>query len=224
MSNPIFSLFASSPFLPMQEHMKKVLECVQTLEGFMLAVFDEDWEQAGEHQETINNLEEIADDLKREIRLKLPDSLFMPVSRTDLIDLIGRQDRIANKAKDIANIMLGRNMVIPPPMHNVFIEFLQSSMNVCIKANQVIQELDELLETGFRGFEVKKVEALIFELDDLEEIADSHERDVRQQLFSLESDIDPVHVMFLYKVIDWIGEVANRAQAVGHRLHLMLAR
>ena len=46
MSNPIFSLFASSPFLPMQEHMKKVLECVQTLEGFMLAVFDEDWEQA----------------------------------------------------------------------------------------------------------------------------------------------------------------------------------
>lgn len=224
MSNPIFSLFASSPFLPMQEHMKKVLECVQTLEGFMLAVFDEDWEQAGEHQETINNLEEIADDLKREIRSKLPDSLFMPVSSTDLIDLIGRQDRIANKAKDIANIMLGRNMVIPPPMHNVFIEFLQSSMNVCIKANQVIQELDELLETGFRGFEVKKVEALIFELDDLEDIADSHERDVRQQLFSLESDIDPVHVMFLYKVIDWIGEVANRAQAVGHRLHLMLAR
>ncbi len=224
MSNPIFSLFASSPFLPMQEHMKKVLECVQTLEGFMLAVFDEDWEQAEEHQETINNLEEIADDLKREIRLKLPDSLFMPVSRTDLIDLIGRQDRIANKAKDIANIMLGRNMVIPPTLHTAFIEFLQSSMNVCIKANQVIQELDELLETGFRGFEVKKVEALIFELDDLEDIADSHERDVRQQLFSLESDIDPVHVMFLYKVIDWIGEVANRAQAVGHRLHLMLAR
>ena len=224
MSNPIFSLFASSPFLPMQEHMKKVLECVQTLEGFMLAVFDEDWEQAEEHQETINNLEEIADDLKREIRLKLPDNLFMPVSRTDLIDLIGRQDRIANKAKDIANIMLGRNMVIPPTLHTAFIEFLQSSMNVCIKANQVIQELDELLETGFRGFEVKKVEALIFELDDLEDIADSHERDVHQQLFLQESDIDPVHVMFLYKVIDWIGEVANRAQAVGHRLHLMLAR
>jgi len=224
MSNPIFSLFASSPFLPMQEHMKKVLECVQTLEGFLLAVFDENWEQAREHQKTINNLEEIADDLKREIRLKLPDSLFMPVSRTDLIDLIGRQDRIANKAKDIANIMLGRNMVIPPAMHTAFMEFLQSSMNVCIKANQVIQELDELLETGFRGFEVKKVEALIFELDELEDIADSHERDVRQQLFSLESDIDPVHVMFLYKVIDWIGEVANRAQAVGHRLHLMLAR
>ncbi len=224
MSNPIFSLFASSPFLPMQEHMKKVLECVQTLENFMLAVFAEDWEEARQHQETINNLEEIADDLKREIRLKLPDGLFMPVSRTDLIDLIGLQDRIANKSKDIANIMLGRQMIVPQPMHTAFSEFLESSMKVCGKANQVIQELDELLETGFRGFEVKKVEALIFELDDLEDITDSHERDVRQQLFSLEGDIDAVQVMFLYKVIDWIGEVANRAQAVGHRLHLMLAR
>jgi len=224
MSNPIFSLFASSPFLPMQEHMKKVLECVQTLENFILAVFAEDWEEARQHQETINNLEEIADDLKREIRLKLPDGLFMPVSRTDLIDLIGLQDRIANKSKDIANIMLGRQMIVPKPMHSAFCEFLESSMKVCSKANQVIQELDELLETGFRGFEVKKVEALIFELDDLEDITDSHERDVRQQLFSLEGDIDAVQVMFLYKVIDWIGEVANRAQAVGHRLHLMLAR
>ncbi len=224
MSNPIFSLFASSPFLPMQEHMKKVLECVQTLENFMLAVFAEDWEQARQHQETINNLEEIADDLKREIRLKLPDGLFMPVSRTDLIDLIGLQDRIANKSKDIANIMLGRQMIVPESMHSAFSEFLESSMKVCGKANQVIQELDELLETGFRGFEVKKVEALIFELDDLEDITDSHERDVRQQLFSLEGDIDAVQVMFLYKVIDWIGEVANRAQAVAHRLHLMLAR
>jgi len=52
---------------------------------------------------------------------------------------------------------------------------------------------------------------LIFELDDLEDQADSHERQVRLQLFSLEDDIDPIKVIFLYKIIYWIGEVANRA-------------
>ena len=224
MTNSILSLFASSPFLPLQDHMCKVLECTEGLEGFLQAVFEEDWAKAKKHQKKINNLEEEADELKREIRLKLPEGLFMPVSRTDLIDLIGRQDRIANKAKDIAGLMLGRKMVIPQPMHQTFIEFLQSSLSVCVKANQIIQELDELLETGFRGYEVKKVESLIFELDDLEDQADSHERQVRLQLFSLEDDIDPIKVIFLYKIIDWIGEVANRAQTVGHRLHLMLAR
>ena len=224
MPNPILSLFANSPFLPLQHHMSKVLECVQSLKGFLKSVCEEDWGKAKKYQENINNLEEDADKLKREIRLILPNGLFMPVSRTDFIDLLGRQDRIANKAKDIAGLMLGRKMLIPQPMHQTFIEFLGSSINVCVKANQIIQELDELLETGFRGHEVKKVESLIFELDDLEDLADTHERDVRLQLFSLENDIDPVQVMFLYMIIDWIGEVSNRAQAVGHRLHLMLAR
>ncbi len=224
MPNPIFSLFASSPFLPLQEHMGKVLTCTKTLEYFFQAVFAEDWEKAAEHQNTINELEESADELKREIRKKLPDGLFMPVSRTDLNDLLIRQDRIANKAKDIAGIILGRHMIIPASMHQDFKGFLESTLNTCSKANQIIQEFDELLETGFRGHEVKQVEAMIFELDDLEDIADDQERAVRLKLFSIESSIDPVEVMFLYKIIDWIGEVANRAQTVGNRLHLMLAR
>lgn len=224
MSNPIFSLFASSPFLPLQEHMVKVLDCTQNLEGFFQAVFTEDWEQAAHHQKTINELEEAADELKREIRKKLPDGLFMPVSRTDLNDLLIRQDRIANKVKDIAGIILGRHLIIPASMHQDFRDFLASALNTCSKANQIIQEFDELLETGFRGHEVKQVESMIFELDDLEDIADDQERAVRLKLFSIESSINPVEVMFLYKIIDWIGEVANRAQTVGNRLHLMLAR
>lgn len=224
MSSPIFSLLASSPFLPLQQHMSKVLECTLALEDFFQAVIDEDWVAAKKAQKRVSKLEENADNLKREIRLKLPKGLFMPVPRTDLIDLLGRQDRIANKAKDIAGLMIGRKMTFPSSMNTSLMEFLDSTLEVCRKANQIIQELDELLETGFRGYEVEKVESLIFELDDLEDLSDSHERDIRLQLYGLEADIDPVQVMFLYKIIDWLGEVANRAQSVGHRLHLMLAR
>jgi uncharacterized protein len=224
MSNPIFSMFANSPFQPLQEHMGKVQECTITLEAFFQAVDENDWDKAKTVQLEINRLEEEADVLKREIRLKLPDGLFMPVPRTDLVDLLGKQDRIANKAKDIAGLMIGRKMCIPVPLQQATLEFVHCSILVTKKAYQIIQELDELVETGFRGHEVKKVEALIFELDDIEDEADTHERDVRTELFKLEADMNAVEVMFLYKIIDWIGEVANRAQAVGHRLHLMLAR
>jgi uncharacterized protein Yka (UPF0111/DUF47 family) len=34
----------------------------------------------------------------------------------------------------------------------------------------------------------------------------------------------PIDVIFLYKVIDTVGELANYAQRVGSRLELMLAR
>jgi predicted phosphate transport protein (TIGR00153 family) len=224
MANPIFSLFASSPFHPLQEHMGKVLSCTAGLEKFFVSIFDNDWEKATLAQQEINQLEEEADDLKRDIRQKLPEGLFMPVPRTDLVDLIGRQDRIANKVKDVAGLMIGRKMDFPASMQDSMVKYVQCTIGVCEKANQVIQELDELLETGFRGQEVRKVETLIFELDDMEDEADKLEQEVRLELYELEDGINPVKVMFLYKIIDWIGEIANRAQSVGHRLHLMLAR
>lgn len=224
MANPIFSLFASSPFHPLQEHMGKVLACTAALETFFVAIFDNDWDKAALAHKEIHQLEEEADDLKREIRQKLPEGLFMPVPRTDLVDLIGRQDRIANKVKDIAGLMIGRKMNFPASMQEIMVRYVHCTIGVCEKANQVIQELDELLETGFRGQEVRIVETLIFELDDMEDEADKLEREVRLELYELEDGINPVNVMFLYKIIDWIGEVANRAQSVGHRLHLMLAR
>ena len=37
-------------------------------------------------------------------------------------------------------------------------------------------------------------------------------------------ELPPVDVIFLYKIIDWIGDLANRAQTVGGRLQILIAR
>jgi predicted phosphate transport protein (TIGR00153 family) len=84
--------------------------------------------------------------------------------------------------------------------------------------------MDELLVTGFRGREVKVVEKLIEELDRLESSNDKVQIKVRTKLFSLEKNMPPVDVMFLYKIIDRIGELADIAQKVGSRLQLLIAR
>ena len=47
---------------------------------------------------------------------------------------------------------------------------------------------------------------------------------LRNQLFNLERELPAVNIMFLYKVIDNTGTIADRAQRVGSRLQLMLAR
>ena len=46
----------------------------------------------------------------------------------------------------------------------------------------------------------------------------------RKILFRLEKDLPPVDVIFLYKIIDWIGDLADRASRVGGYLQLLLAR
>ena len=85
-------------------------------------------------------------------------------------------------------------------------------------------ELDELLETGFAGREAVLVETLIEELGVIEQDTDRLQIEVRRNLFKLEKDLPPVDVMFLYQIIDWIGDVADRAQRVGNRLEQLLAR
>ena len=80
------------------------------------------------------------------------------------------------------------------------------------------------MEAGFSGREIKIVEKLIEELDALEKKSDGLEITIRASLFKLEAELPPVDVMFLYKVIDWIGDLADRSQTVGSRLQLLLAR
>lgn len=80
---------------------------------FFNHVFKGEWAEADAIRIEIRNLEREADELKREVRLQLPRGLFMPVERTDLLELITHQDKIANKAKDIAGRVIGREMVIP---------------------------------------------------------------------------------------------------------------
>ena len=42
-------------------------------------------------------------------------------------------------------------------------------------------------------------------------------------LLEIESELEPVNVMFLYKVIGLIGEIADMAERVGRRLELLLS-
>jgi len=220
----LLRIFSSSPVKPMQHHMDKVVACVSKLQPFFEAVVKGDWDQAGELQRAIGGLENEADDIKRDIRLHLPKGIFMPVSRIDLLEMLRIQDMVANKAKDIAGLMLGRKMEVPKEISDEMIEFVKRSIEATKQAHTAINELDELFETGFRGAEVELVELMIKRLDAIEKQNDEQQIKLRESLFSLEETLNPVKVVFLYKVIDWIGEIADLAQRVGSRLEYLLAR
>lgn len=182
------------------------------------------WSEVERIQGKIVELEAKADEHKRNIRMRLPRGFFLPVARADLLDLLTRQDKIANKAKDIAGLMLGRKMSFPADMQESIVSYAHSSIAACRLAHDVVRELDELLATGFRGVEANRVESMIRALDESERNNDQAQVKVRAELYSLEKELSPVDVMFLYRVIDWIGDLADHAQRVGHRLEMMLAK
>lgn len=222
--NYMYRLFGHSPVKPLQTHMEKVVVCVQELIPFFEAIHKGDHTEAKVLQKNISKLEKDADKLKKDLRMHLPTGLMMPVSRTDLLEVLRLQDQVANKAKDIAGIMIGRKMTFPDDMGPLFMEYLKRCVDAADQALVTVNELDELVETGFRGAEVELVKSMLKKLDKIESETDKIQIKTRAILFKIEKDLPPVDVMFLYKIIEWIGDLADLSQRVGSRLQMMLAR
>ena len=89
---------------------------------------------------------------------------------------------------------------------------------------EVFVELDELVETGFGPKVVEVVEKMLGELDAIEHDTDQILMSLYHGLKDIENSLNPVDVMFLYRLFDLTGKIGDRAQRVGSRLMLMLAK
>lgn len=225
MNEPYFSkMFGRSPIARIMEHMKVCHDCAGLLKPYFEALIDGDWSRAEACAREIQELERQADELKREIRLNLPRTLFLPVSREDLLKLLQSQDKIANVARDIAGVTLGRKMQFPANLHHSLNKFLDASLLAVSAASESVVEFEEVMHAGFAREYSELLENIIERLDAAEHASDDIQIEIRRALFAQESELNPVDVMFTYRVFDLIGNVADNAQAVGDRLMTLIAR
>jgi len=222
--NYLSGIFGSSPVRPLQKHMEQIVICVRELVPYIDAVLAGDNKARDAHHKKIVKKEHKADRLKKDLRLHLPSSLFMPIDRRDVLEVLTMQDRVAGAVRDVAGIIVGRNIQIPEQMADTFRELVVTCVKSVEEANDAICELDELIETGFGDNERERVGMLLTKLDATEQLTDEQSIELSHKLFEIEDDLKPVNVMFLYRVIDKTSAIADRAQRVGSRLQLMLAR
>ena len=223
MANMLANIFGSSPVQPLEQHIDIAYRCAKQLQPFFAASISGNWNKARKARDKIEKLEHDADNLKKAIRLSLPKSLFMPVPREDLLELLLVQDKIANRTKDVSGIVIGRRMQIPAEIAEQFLDFVDRNVDAAKQARKSVRELDELFAVGFRGAEVKLVTGLIEELDSIETDTDDKQAALRAALFKIEKSLDPIDAIFMYKVIELIGEIADMAERVGRRLELLLS-
>jgi predicted phosphate transport protein (TIGR00153 family) len=223
MANVLANIFGSSPVKPLEKHINIVYRCAKQLHGFFIASIDGDWNKAMTFRDEIARLENSADDVKKQIRLSLPKSLFMPVPREDLLELLLVQDKIANRTKDVSGLVIGRKLQIPPQIADQFLEFVDRNIDAAKQARKSVRELDELFTAGFRGAEVDLVSGLIEELDQIETDTDDKQAALRGVLFEIEKSLNPIDAIFMYQVIELTGEIADMAERVGRRLELLLS-
>jgi len=222
--SPLANLFGKSPFKALQKHMRVTLDCAQEVPLLFQSLSAGDREEVVAIKQRIFTKENEADKIKNELRTHLPKSLFMPVDRRDLLEVLQMQDTIADKAQDIAGLLVERPMELPEYFKEPMLAFVNRCIEACQQAADIIEELDELVETGFRGREMDKVEAMVDSLNQIEDETDDMEHELTSILFKHEDEMNPISVMMWYQIIEWIGDLADFAEKVGDRLRLLIAR
>ena len=217
-------LFGRSPFGALQEHMHIVKECVNLIIPFFEAEISGDKEKAKSIAHQIFELEDKADDVKNTLRDNLPRSLFMPVNRHDLLEMLHIQDQIADTAQDISTILTLRHLTIPDHIVADLREYVDSSIKVCYMAVEISERFDKLLDSSFLGTEAQRVLGMITELNKLERENDQAGLNLARKIVGIEKNLTPVEVFLWFKLSDLIGDLADYAQKMANLMRLTIAK
>ena len=220
----ILGIFAKSPFVSLQKHMDIGKQAAIALQNFLTSAGVSDWSKAKQYRQEIIDLEHAADDIKNQIRTHLPKSLFMSVSREDLLDLVYTMDGIPNTAKDISGIMIGRQMEITNQIAEQFSAFVEAAIKAAKQASAAIEKVDEVRRGGFSSSDADLLQDLVAELELLEHENDDLEAALRNDFFEIEKDFPAVDVMFLYDIFNRIGSLADISQTAGHILIRLVSK
>lgn len=216
----VIGMVEQSPVDLLVDHMGQVQKCVGLLGYFIETVLKEDWTAAGQLFEEVKQLEHDADHQKAAARKLLRKDLFLPMAKSELLSLLILQDGLANQTRDICGIVYGRRMTVPEEISKDFKAFSEAVIKTCEQARMALDELNTIFEAVFSRQAVEVMEAKLSELEVFETQTDHMQIEIRAKLFQVEERLNPVHAMFLYKIINRLGKLADQAEIVGQ--HLLL--
>lgn len=223
-TSPLLKLFGQSPFKPLQEHMRVAVRCAFETPGLFEALFEGDNAKIKEVRDRIFALENEADDIKNELHTHLPKTMFLPVDRRDILDILDMQDLIADTAQDIAGMLMVRQPTAVEAIREPLMALTKRCLEACQQMAEIMEELDVLLETGFKGRESEIVMNMIDKLNGIETDTDAKAIIVLDEMFAHEDEFDPVSIIIWHRLINWVGDFANHSERVGNRLRLLIAR
>lgn len=222
MLGTILNLFGRSPFAPLQSHMDKVASCVHLIRKLFEAIERLDYDEANAIAEQISDLEHQADLMKNGVRTHLPKSLFLPIDRAHLLEILSLQDRIADKAQDIAVLVTVKPVALLSGFKEEFKEFLDKNISAFDAAFLIIKEMNELLESSFGGIEAEKVRAMIEEVCFKEHEVDVIQRKLLKKLFAAESEMSYTTFYVWQKTFESVANISNLSENLALRVRMTL--
>ena len=218
----IARLFGKSPFAPLQTHMKKVAHCVEKLSQMFAGLAKKDVEKIAKAAHEISRLEHEADLAKNDIRNHLPRSIFLPIDRSQFLDILSIQDDISDKAEDIATLLTLSPLEECNGSLSQMQNFFRKNEEVFIHAKRIIEEIDELLESSFGGIEAEKVKTMVEETAYLEHEASKMQHVLKKELFIKAHSLSNPGFYLWMSLIEEVAKISHLSESLANRIRMVL--
>lgn len=222
MLGTILNLFGRSPFAPLQSHMEKVSGCVHLLVDLFAALDRLDYPAVEKISAKIAEIEHQADLTKNDIRNHLPKSLFLPIDRGHLLEILSLQDQIADKAEDIAVLVTLKPLELLPAFKVEFKDFVAKNVATFDEARLIIKEMHELLESSFGGIEAEKVRSMVEDVSFKEHEVDMVQLQLLKKLFQAENEMTYTTFHLWQKIFEATAAISNLSEMLASRIRMTL--
>ena len=220
----VFKRFETNPFEPLAEHMAKVKECVGLVMPMFACVLAEDHDALGRLAEQVFKTEHQADEIKNEIRRRIPKTFALPVFRGDLLAYLKLQDDMADAVEDIAVTLTIKPLKLPPVLADDVRTFVQQVLAVCEELYRASAQLKDLTEQDFGQPRTEQILEIIAKAERAEWEADKRQYHLAQKLFALEDEMKATDIFLWSGAFQLLGQLANHADKTAERLRRMLNR
>lgn len=218
----IARLFGKSPFSPLQGHMKKVGICVKKLTEIIESLNNYDQDKIAKLTKELSKLEYEADLTKNDIRNHLPKSLFIPIDRTHLLEILSIQDSIADISEEIGVLLSMDKLANFSDFQESFHQLYAKNSDTFWHTRQILKEFDELLESSFGGVEAEKVRQMVEETSHKTYEADLHRRSFLKDLFQKGKKMSAPEFLLWVRVVDGINAISDISEKLANRIRMIL--
>jgi predicted phosphate transport protein (TIGR00153 family) len=222
MGLPFVSMFITSPFDGLEEHAKKVKQCIGAFQEAFACNLSAQCTDFEEHRRCVRHLENEADAIKRRIRGHLPRGTLLPVDKFELFRYLRQQDKVIDAVQHALDWLSYRDeQGIPPALQTDFQRLVKTVV-------QPIDELDHLVIEAryyFKAFQEEqrvKVKQIIRQIRQMEHDADQVEDALKRRVFNM--DLDAVTIFHMTRLAEIIGSIADHAENAGDMMRAMVAK
>lgn len=192
--------------------MEQVGKCIAKMCKALDALQDGQYDKLDEIATEVSRLEHEADQIKTDVRNRLLRRFFMPMDRSDVLEILSLQDGIADTAEDVCVVLTMKELPFPDDFREEFVKFRDLNIKAFEIVSGMITQLDELIEAGFGGPEGEKIRGMAHDAAFAEHQCDLVQIQLLKKIYALDHTMSPGEFHLWMRMTRVLGRISNLAE------------